>query len=161
MDLQNEMQDNVDRIINDIKASAGKEVEPIITNYAQMEWKPPKAEKIEMPEYHWYSFKSTELSNFIGAVNNAWDFFIKELEKYVDKVDEHLEKVQEKTFGEIQEKLRYIEEVLEERVKAKDSLNNKVKELEAAIKSKKDEIKRHQTKIKELEQLANTYKEKV
>lgn len=161
INLQDEMQDSVDRIINDIKASAGRDVDKIITNYAQMEWRPPKAEKIEMPEYHWYTFKSNELSQILGAVNKAWDAFIEELEKYVDKVDEYLKDVQKKIYGEIQKKLGYIEAVLEKRVKTKNALDNRVKEIEASIESKKAEIKRHQGKIKELEQLANTYKEKV
>ena len=161
INLQDEIQDSVDRIINEIKASAGKNVENIIINYAKMEWKPPKAGKVEMPEYHWYTFKSTELSQIIEAVNIAWDSFIEELEKYVDKMDDYLNKVKEKTFSEIQEKLRYIEKVLEERVKTKDSLNNKIKEIETSIESKKAEIKKHQAKIKELEQLANRYKEHV
>lgn len=156
--LQTEIGDNVDRIINDIKAAVGKEVEDIIINYTKMEWVPPKPKKIELSETHWYTFKSTELSQIIKDVNEAWDNFIDELEKYVDTVRIRLKNVEQNTFNEIAKKLRFIEEVLEERVKSKNSYNNAIKEIEKSIENKKAEIQKHDNKIKELEQLAKKYK---
>ena len=87
--------------INDIKAAVGKEVEDIIINYTKMEWVPPKPKKIELSETHWYTFKSTELSQIIKDVNEAWDNFIDELEKYVDTVRIRLKNVEQNTFNEI------------------------------------------------------------
>ena len=159
--LQTETRDNVDRIINDIKATVGREVEDIIINYTKMEWIPPKPKEIELSETHWYSFKSTELSQIEKDVYKAWDKFINDLEKYVDIVDIRLKEIRENTFNEIEGKLRFIEEVLNERVKSKNSYNNKIKEIETSIKNKTAEIQKHDNKIKELEQLAKKYKESV
>ena len=156
--LQTEIGDNVDKIINDIKAAVGKEVEDIIINYTKMEWVPPKPKKIELSETHWYTSKSTELSQIIKDVHEAWDNFIDELEKYVDTVRIRLKNVEQNTFNEIQTKLRFVEEVLEERVKSKNSYNNEIKEIEKSINNKKAEIQKHDNKIKELEQLAKKYK---
>ena len=159
--LQTETRDNVDRIINDIKAAVGREVEDIIRNYTKMEWVPPKPKEIELSETHWYISKNKELSQIERDVYDAWDKFINDLEKYVDTVKINLEKIKEKTFNEIEGKLRFVEEVLDERVKSKNLYNNKIKEIETSIKNKTVEIQKHDNKIKELEQLAKKYKESV
>ena len=160
-DLQTETRDNVDRIINDIKAAVGREVEDIIINYTKMEWVPAKPKEIELSETHWYISKNKELSQIERDVYDAWDKFINDLEKYVDTVKINLEKIKEKTFNEIEGKLRVVEEVLDERVKSKNLYNNKIKEIETSIKNKTVEIQKHDNKIKELEQLAKKYKESV
>ena len=160
-ELQNETSDDVDRIINDIKAAVGREVEDIIINYTKMEWVPPKPKKIELSETHWYTFKRDEISQLEGDVNDAWDEFIDDLKKYVDTVKIRLKMIRENTFNEIEGKLRFIEEVLNERVKSMDSYNNKIKEIETSIKNKTAEIQKHDNKINELEQLAKKYKESV
>lgn len=159
--LQTETRDNVDRIINDIKAAVGREVEDIIRNYTKMEWVPPKPKEIELSETHWYISKNKELSQIERDVYDAWDKFINDLEKYVDTVKINLEKIKENTFNEIEGKLRFVEEVLDERVKSKNLYNNKIKEIETSIKNKTVEIQKHDNKIKELEQLAKKYKESV
>ena len=160
-ELQNETSDDVDRIINDIKATVGREVEDIIINYTKMEWVPPKPKKIELSETHWYTFKSNEISQIEKDVNDAWDEFVDDLKKYVDMVKVRLKMIRENTFNEIEGKLRFIEEILDERTNSKNSYNNKIKELETSIKNKLAEIQKHDKKIKELEQLAKKYKESV
>jgi len=160
-DLQTETRDDVDRIINDIKAAVGREVEDIIINYTKTEWVPPKPKKIELSETHWYTSKNKELSQIEKDIYGAWLEFINDLEKYVDIVDIRLKEIRENTFNEIEVKLRFIEEILNERVESKNSYNNKIEEIKNSIKNKTAEIQKHDNKIKEIEQLAKKYKESV
>ena len=159
--LQDEMRDEVDRLIDNIVTTVGKEVKEIIINYTKLDWNPPKPEKIQLDESHWYTFKSTELSQIQKNINDAWDAFIDKLRDYVDAVKIRLEHVTTLTFDEILRKLRIIEEALEERVKSNNDYNNKVKEIESSIEKKKAEIETYNQKIREINQLAKKYKESV
>ena len=89
--LQDEMRDEVDRLIDNIVTTVGKEVKEIIINYTKLDWKPPKPEKIQLDESHWYTFKSTEKSQIQKNINDAWDAFIDKLRDYVDAVKIRLE----------------------------------------------------------------------
>ena len=159
--LQDEMRDDVDRLIDNIVTTVGKEVKEVIINYTKMDWTPPKPPKIQLDESHWYTFKSTELSQIQKNINDAWDDFIDKLRDYVDAVKIRLEQATTLTFDEIVRKVRIVEETLEERVETNNDYNSKIKEIENSIEDKKAEIEKYNQKIKEINQLAKKYKESV
>lgn len=157
--LQDEMRDVVDRLIDNIVTTVGKEVKEIIINYTELDWMPPKPPKIQLDESHWYTSKSKELSQIQKNINDAWDAFIDKLRDYVDMVKIRLENATRLTFDEILKKLRIVEEALEERVESNNDYNGKIKEIENSIEEKKAEIEKHNQKIKDINQLAKKYKE--
>lgn len=159
--LQDEMRDEVDRLIGDIVTTVGKEVKEIIINYTELDWMPPKPPKIQLDESHWYTSKSKELSQIQKNINDAWDAFIDKLRDYVDMVKIRLENATRLTFDEILKKLRIVEEALEERVESNNDYNGKIKEIENSIEEKKAEIETYNQKIREINQLAKKYKESV
>lgn len=159
--LKKNMKYDLDRIVGKVQKIVDKDVRDIIVDYTDLQRDIPKMDIEIKTKDGFFTSKKTIESGFIGDANESWMEFQDDLKKYCAKVVEYLNKKNEGIFTEITEKVRLVEEILEKRVKNKDNLEVKNKQLEEDVKNCENEVKQCEQKMNDIQKLLDSYKEAI
>lgn len=157
--IQRDVRRKYSAIIDKIESTIGDDIEGLVVNYADKEWKlnlnACNFLKMDLPDFwhNLFSFKSTISGEIKKSVNQSMEKFLEQSKTIPKFIEERLTACVENTFNEISKKLNFVEEELRKIVNNKNVAEKEILQIQKEISEANKCIEICDTKCSEIKAL--------